>query len=807
MRKLFLCMSLVFIAVTYNLRAQEVIPILNESFENGIPATWSQEALSGNQLWSVEDGKSGYAYHSGGVAGQNRAYLRNSTGETQGYKTRLITPVMDLEDVYQPILRFYHAQVKWTGDFDTLRVWYKNSEKGVWRLLSEYAQPYPAWSKEQIDLPQPTSYYQLCFEGAEHMGRGIVLDSVLVRAKPQCTVPHDLSVTNMGEQAVTLNWIASYDANDYQIILAKADHVFDIDTVDIEQGKKDGLIVQDIKTGSGTMFQHRFKQLETKCNYIAFVRSLCDLETSDWGVLSFYMKAMKQIPYEENFDLELASGTLKRIQSWTYGNNTEKYNPFINTHQTVSDARLYVRSGTALCFTGGNNVGNGFDIQGGQYVYAVTPEIYDSVAGVDFRIQDCQARFWLSLGAYGSFRNKARGLIVGLAEDPQDPTTFTPIDTIRLWKHATYEEFTVSFENYQGDGRYVVFLSWFDDPNQIYMDDLTIEKRPLVKKVYGINVMPLDTTAVITWDNVAVNYNVIISDYETYRPDTLPAANKLLEAQVSEPVFETDKLLAGQKYFVYVQASGGEWSNPYQFRTACSLENNKIVIGFEDEEGYYEELNIGDNKVYKFPSCVQTFSTDPQRPATSIMTTASNAHNGSKVLALSMDAGRDAWAVFPPVTDTIVQDMEIELYARCSSSTYYKSTWLAVGIMTNPSDISTFEQVFIYNLSSTTYTRIYTNFENYEGEGKYIAIRWMDSEDGSIGSSNCYPYIDDVTIQPLGTCVTPKVSVDKVSTTSATLSWSAKGMTTFDIVIDSLATRTDSSSISTASTCVGYVLA
>ncbi len=789
MRKTFLCLFVALMAMTATLRAQEIIPSLNESFESGIPSTWTQECVSGDAKWATELGATA-TNPAGAVAGEYRAYLRNQSGETKGYKTRLISPVMNLEDVYQPILRFYRAQVKWTGDFDTLRVLYKNEEKGNWKLLAEYAAPCPTWTKEQFDLPQATAYYQICFEGSEHMGRGIVLDSVLVRPKPQCTVPHDLSVTNMGEKAVTLNWIASYDANDYQIILAKSDIVFDIDTVDIEQAKAKGIIVRDVMVGSGKKFQYRFKNLETKCNYVAYVRSLCDLENSDWGVYQFFMKSMKQIPYKENFDMEEMPGKLGRLDEWGYGSNTGKYNPFINRHQTVTDARLYVRSGTAMCFTGDNNVGNGFDIEPGQYVYAVTPEVYDSVAGDNFRIQDCQARFWLSLGTYGSRRQMARGMIVGLAEDPNDPTTFTPLQTISLWKYATYEEFTVSFENYKGDGRYIVFLSYFDKPNQIYLDDLTIEKRPAVKKVYGINVVPMDTTATVTWDDVAINYNVRISEVETEKPDTLQNAQIVASGEVNTPSFFTDKLQPFVKYYAYVQAVGGEWSNAYEFRTACTG-SRTMSFGFESEEGEYSEFNNNNLKNYTYPTCVQTFSTDPERPATSIMTTASNARTGKKVLAVSSMPGRDAWAVFPPVTDTIIQGMEIEFYARCSSSSYYKTTWLAIGLMTNPGDLTTFEQIDIFNLASTSYQRCYANFADYKGEGKYIAIRWQDSKDGSVGTTNCYPYIDDVTIKPLGSCITPKLNVDSVTAKTAYLSWSAKGMTAFDLIVDSLGTRTE----------------
>ena len=96
--------------------------VLSESFENGMPAGWTQETVIGSTSWTTEASAVGtLLYPEGTASGIGRAVLRNETGETQGFKTRLITPWMNLDTVFQPILRYYHAQVKWTGDIDTLR--------------------------------------------------------------------------------------------------------------------------------------------------------------------------------------------------------------------------------------------------------------------------------------------------------------------------------------------------------------------------------------------------------------------------------------------------------------------------------------------------------------------------------------------------------------------------------------------------------------------------------------------------------------------------------------------------------------
>lgn len=789
MKKKVACLLFAALIAMANLKAQ--IIVLSESFENGIPTGWTQENILGNQSWVTETApKDALAHPDGAVSGLGRVVLRNTSGETNGYRTRLITPIMNLDTVFQPILRYYHAQVKWTADFDTLRVYYrtKADEKKAWSewaLLQEFTKPIQTWTKEQLELPQPGVAYQICFEGSENLGRGIVLDSVVVRSKPECTTPYDLSTTNMSERGVTIAWKANYDVDEFRVLLAKSSTLFDIDTVNIDEAKRSGLIIKDtVVSNANYMWQVRFNQLDVKTDYIAFVQSICELENSDWGVLPFYMKAVRKVPYSENFNMTEAPGSLGRLDEWTYGNNTGKYNPFINRHKTATDARLYVREGKALCFTGGNNVGSGFDIPADRYVYAATPEM--DIA----RIQDCQVRFWGSLGAYGSFRTHARSIIIGVMDDPGDLSTFVAIDTMSLWKYATYEEHITSLASYTGEGKYVAFLSDFDKPNQFYIDDVVIEPVPAVAKVSGVKALPGSTQAAISWKNTASSYSLVVSTINTEQVDTLKAAEKKIEANVSVAKYTAKGLDESTTCYVYVRAQGGDWSNAVAFTTSCPFKL-PMYFGFEDEEGMnYTGINTNNNKPYTYVTCIQSYATDPERP---YVYSGTNSYKGSKALYLSMDEGRDAWVTFPQI-DTTLQDVEIEFYMRANSANY-KNTQVIVGIMEDPADLTTFDPVATFNSASTTYQRCYANFVDYTGNGKYISIRWYENVDGGAtgNNKNSAPYIDEVTIQPLAACITPVISVKEVTPEAVTLTWRAPNMTQFQIVVDSLPTASENS--------------
>ena len=118
------------------LNAQDKTVILFEDFENGIPSTWTQERIIGDYDWVVESGDLGNP--TGTTSGSKRIAFRNNTNQTTAYVTRLISPEMNLAKVFQPILCLSYAQEKWAGDFDTLKILYRDSPESRWVELKVF---------------------------------------------------------------------------------------------------------------------------------------------------------------------------------------------------------------------------------------------------------------------------------------------------------------------------------------------------------------------------------------------------------------------------------------------------------------------------------------------------------------------------------------------------------------------------------------------------------------------------------------------------------------------------------------------
>ncbi len=100
-------------------------------------------------------------------------------------------------------------------------------------------------------------------------------------------------------------------------------------------------------------------------------------------------------------------------------------------------------------------------------------------------------------------------------------------------------------------------------------------------------------------------------------------------------------------------------------------------------------------------------------------------------------------AIFPPM-DFDVDTLNLEFYARkYSTSTTYQSN-IIVGVMSDPDDASTFVEVATLHPTSTTYEPFLVEFSEYQGNGRYIAIK-AERVEGTSGYN--YVLIDDVTLK------------------------------------------------------------
>ena len=776
-------MAVLFLWGTGAVAAQESIKYaLNESFEQGLPDGWTQENVSGDVDWMAETGGE---YPAGAADGQGRMALRNTTEQTQGFVTRLVTPVMDLSQMYLPILIFSHAQDHNLGDVDELRVYYRASASSDWILFEEdgvFTDRARTWEADTIVLSGASKTYQIAFEGTDKFGRGVVLDKVQVRPMPTCTDPQLTLIDENTSSTFRLNWMASFDAQSCVVRVSESE------LEDPETALPSELFLDTVVVGASSCL---VEGLEVNTTYYAYVKANCGGESSGWMETSYTTQATITLPHSEDFNLDYEPGVIHQSPaSWIWGNSwpEEKYNfaPFVNSGTSYEQRDNYSADGTSVvCFASGNSTTGIIDP--GEICWLISPELI--IDTVQHSISDVEITFWGTSYKYVG-KDYASSLIVGMMEDPQNIATIVPIDTVTINRSNSFKEFVVSLENYTGKGRYVVFASAFDKENIFYLDNVTFDYKPANPRIMDVSVSGITTnTATVQIDPRGSNWEVVVTNEENTPPDSIQTP-VYRQTNLSGSTHELTNLPSGEALYVYVRSVGadgtyGTWSAVVPFRTFCDLDL-PMFFGFEEDEGrvhcsFYNGNMTGANAYV--PECTYPYSNGTAASPVRVDVNTSSydiARTGKYGLVLyssSDSINLFSYIAFPPVED--VTKLQISFWMGIP---YANASRMEVGVMTDPTDPSTFTPVAQYQTTAVTgdgpFQKCVVAFTDYEGEGKFISIRERYQQ----------VFIDDVTIEELPSC--PEAT-DLVGTPlniptgdSVRLDWKGNGSDRFRILVD-----------------------
>ncbi len=151
-----------------------------ETFESDSPsrAFWSQIHEYASDDWTWETGSNGVittAYN----GTLNARFVSIGAGSVYPI-TKLVTPVLDISGLSVPTLDFYYGQPDWSGDQNTLEVYYRKSELDPWISIWFSDADISTWTKVSLILPDKTNTYQIAFEGDADYGYANVLDDIKV---------------------------------------------------------------------------------------------------------------------------------------------------------------------------------------------------------------------------------------------------------------------------------------------------------------------------------------------------------------------------------------------------------------------------------------------------------------------------------------------------------------------------------------------------------------------------------------------------------------------------------------------------
>lgn len=150
-----------------------------ETFEDnsGSRNCWTQIQEVGTKWWTFTTGAGGGSITTARSGVRNARFTSSSGGP---WITKLVSPVINMNNWEEVTLSFWYGQQVWSGDQNHLRLYYRTSPQSPWiQIGNTYTDNISVWTQVQnIILPDPSPTYQIAFEGIDRWGYANVIDDV-----------------------------------------------------------------------------------------------------------------------------------------------------------------------------------------------------------------------------------------------------------------------------------------------------------------------------------------------------------------------------------------------------------------------------------------------------------------------------------------------------------------------------------------------------------------------------------------------------------------------------------------------------
>lgn len=559
-----------------------------------------------------------------------------------------------------------------------------------------------------------------------------------------CVTPTGITVVEANATTATVCWNPSSLGAQYQVYC---------DTAGADVSNAGWILTSD------TFFN--FNNLVPNAFQIAYVRSYCDGQTSNYASVSFHTDCdvvISEFPWIEGFE---ESWT----QSYVFGQQNlspqcwKIYNGGTSDHSAgsgtfywktnTSATQVYSGLHSAVCYTdyatGRHNdwlVSPMFNLTGGQKVIFYAQNNVENTSKVD------EISVWIS---------DENAVLHAPESDTAALPGFTQLfqSEILIGGFRAYE---VSLEGYSGH-RYIAFARR-NTPNAgwyLCLDDVTVENIPPCAIPTNLSAVPSAHEAQLSWEGESEYYNLYYK--QDSDSDYIPIRHISLNGDSS---YTLSGLSFGTFYQWYVEAICDDQSlmpsELFSFITECApITNVPKIWDFEND-------NFGGTSNRPLPAC---WDREENQLYPYIYYNQYVANSGYACLH-SGGGVANATAVLPQidVNALLVNTLQIRFFAKHVGGS---NGMIEVGLMSDPSDSSTF--VSVHTIQSLT-----GNFEEYkvslahvQTTASYVVIR-MTPNDGNL-------YIDDLVLEEIPPCDLPTgLSCSHITSNSATITWSSSAV-------------------------------
>ena len=543
-----------------------------------------------------------------------------------------------------------------------------------------------------------------------------------------CAAPI-VAVTNVSSDEVSIEWAAGYDESSW----------------DVEYRVIGGSWITEQATTSDNSYT--FTGLTPATHYQFRVGAVCSSGNLYTTIELTTPCLPTAVPFTENFETFSTSSADPLPTCWYKNTNYSTNYPYANTsynHSGGSGRSMYMYSTSST------------------WSYMVLP-LFEPA------IDSLQVSFWL----YKSNTSYAHALEVGVMTDPEDVNTFTSVATVTPSLLTTWEVFDVPMSGYSGNGRYIAIMS----PNGVYsypyLDDLTVDYIPACPRVGSVSTRYVSTSeATVYWTplNDATEYLV------EYGPQGFPQGYGTVMSVTDDSV-RMYSLAMMTTYDVYVSAicASGDTSEARMARFTTSCGEIAALPYLQN----FENCPTGGSTSSTWVDCWYRLNNGTSSygyPYVSSSTTYNHTTGGTKGLywygsTTTGTYGDYQCIILPPMDTTVfnVNSLELSFWARSSGTSY--NVVFYTGVMTDPTNINSFQPVDTINVGgNTTWTEYTTTFENFTGHGAYLAIKAVRP------SSYWYAYVDDIKVDVVPDCpAVSNMAVSHITPNSFEVSWDEEG--------------------------------
>ena len=588
-----------------------------------------------------------------------------------------------------------------------------------WRFLDVNLDQYTG-SGHYIALRIPQSYVSYMY-----------VDDIAIDVIPVCTHVDSIHVSDVQPNGATVEWVPGGSESAWDVAFVPGTGAVDLDTVST-------IAV----TGSPIV---TVNDLEMNSVYTVYVRANCGSEQSFWMSTEFMTTQIPAtLPYFCDFE--------DAIQATEFA--------FVNgsqPHQWVVGTAASNGGTHSMYISGDNGATNSYSISNASNTWAYRDiEFPASPSGYTFSFD------WRSNGEsccdyMRVFVGTPTPVTAGNYDQPAGSTPLMPNYNTSYPNYfntaSSYQTFTMTLPGMAETTVKRVYFLWHNDGSVGTMPPASVDN-------ISISVISCDAPTALTIDSITatsadVTWNTTASSCVlAYRGEN--DAN-WTELTGITPPYQLTNLTANTLYMVRVanECDDGENVSPYistSFYTDCDIITTLPYT--ENFDGYAASTSTRPN-CWFFPI---TYSDAPY--------ITSNYYSSTPNSLYFQSATATPTTAVSPQFDADIHTLRAKFMLKAESTT--SSGTFEIGVMSNPTDVSTFESVRIIQPVNTSWNQYVVDFDSttMTGQGRYIAFRQHSN------SSVYYYWLDNVMIMNIPSCPEPENLTSLGSTaTSITLGW------------------------------------